>query len=77
MLVPAFARSLKDGFHHARVAGLMALQGTGGLNACIKHFQGHVLTVHINLATAEFYDALDCSTRIVPCISLVLLDKEK
>ncbi|CAM0141462.1 Nuclear aminoacylation-dependent tRNA export pathway component [Umbelopsis sp. WA50703] len=54
VLVPAFARSLKDGFHHARVAGLMALQ-----------------------ATAEFYDAQDCSTRIVPCISLVLLDKEK
>jgi hypothetical protein len=28
-------------------------------------------------ATAEYYDAVDCATRIVPCISLVLLDKEK
>ncbi|CAO3669348.1 unnamed protein product [Umbelopsis ramanniana] len=54
VLVPAFARSLKDGFHHARIAGLMALN-----------------------ATAEYYDALDCATRIIPCISLVLLDKEK
>ncbi|CAO3664461.1 unnamed protein product [Umbelopsis vinacea] len=54
VLVPAFARSLKDGFHHARIAGLMALN-----------------------ATAEYYDAVDCATRIVPCISLVLLDKEK
>ncbi|KAI8581579.1 hypothetical protein K450DRAFT_232004 [Umbelopsis ramanniana AG] len=54
VLVPAFARSLKDGFHHARIAGLMALN-----------------------ATAEYYDAQDCATRIIPCISLVLLDKEK
>lgn len=28
VLVPAFARSLKDGFVHARVGGLMALMAT-------------------------------------------------
>ncbi|KAL0083980.1 armadillo-type protein [Phycomyces blakesleeanus] len=54
VLVPAFTRSLRDGFHHARIAALMALA-----------------------ATSEYYDAQDCSTRIVPCVSLVLIDKEK
>ncbi|CAO3638425.1 unnamed protein product [Cunninghamella blakesleeana] len=54
VLVPAFTRSLRDGFHHARIAALMALN-----------------------ATAEYYDAEECSQRIIPSISLVLLDKEK
>ncbi|KAI8136893.1 armadillo-type protein [Fennellomyces sp. T-0311] len=54
VLVPAFTRGLRDGFHHARIAALMAL-----------------------MATAEYYDAQECSSRIVPCISLVLIDKEK
>ncbi|RUS24657.1 armadillo-type protein [Jimgerdemannia flammicorona] len=54
VLVPAFTRGLRDGFVHARVASLMALN-----------------------ATAEYYDALDCSTKIVPCVSLTLVDKEK
>ncbi|KAI7863000.1 armadillo-type protein [Spinellus fusiger] len=54
VLAPAFTRSLRDGFHHARVAALMALT-----------------------ATAEYYDAQDCSARIVPCVSLLLVDKEK
>ncbi|OBZ83281.1 putative inactive serine/threonine-protein kinase scy1 [Choanephora cucurbitarum] len=30
VLVPAFTRSLRDGFHHARVAALMALNATSG-----------------------------------------------
>ncbi|KAI8070584.1 armadillo-type protein [Gilbertella persicaria] len=54
VLVPAFTRSLRDGFYHARVAALMALH-----------------------ATAEYYDAQECATRIVPAISLTLVDKEK
>ncbi|CAG8686151.1 25614_t:CDS:10, partial [Gigaspora rosea] len=28
-------------------------------------------------ATLEFYDATDCATRILPCVSAVLVDKEK
>ncbi|CAO3615918.1 unnamed protein product [Cunninghamella echinulata] len=54
VLIPAFTRSLRDGFHHARVAALMALN-----------------------ATAEYYDPEECSQRIIPSVSLVLLDKEK
>ncbi|KAI9023557.1 armadillo-type protein [Phycomyces nitens] len=54
VLVPAFIRGLRDGFHHARIASLMALS-----------------------ATSEYYDVQDCSSRIVPSVSLVLVDKEK
>ncbi|RUS19428.1 LOW QUALITY PROTEIN: hypothetical protein BC937DRAFT_87501 [Endogone sp. FLAS-F59071] len=54
VLVPAFTRGLRDGFIHARIASLMALN-----------------------ATAEYYDAVDCATKIVPCVSLTLVDKEK
>ncbi|KAI8059837.1 hypothetical protein BDF21DRAFT_370083 [Thamnidium elegans] len=54
VLVPAFTRSLRDGFFHARIAALMALN-----------------------ATSEYYDAQECATRIIPAVSLVLVDKEK
>ncbi|KAF9203815.1 hypothetical protein BGZ49_006016 [Haplosporangium sp. Z 27] len=54
ILVPAFTRSLRDPFAHARVASLMALN-----------------------ATSESYDKNDIATRIIPCISLTLIDTEK
>ncbi|KAI7906564.1 uncharacterized protein BX663DRAFT_427236 [Cokeromyces recurvatus] len=54
VLVPAFTRSLRDGFHHARIAALMALN-----------------------ATSDYYDAQECAGKIVPAISMVLIDKEK
>ncbi|KAG1047677.1 hypothetical protein G6F43_009887 [Rhizopus delemar] len=54
VLISAFTRSLRDTFHHARVAALMALN-----------------------ATAEFYDAQECTAKIIPAISVVLIDKEK
>ncbi|KAI9496704.1 armadillo-type protein [Zychaea mexicana] len=54
VLVPAFTRGLRDGFHHARIAALMAL-----------------------MATSDYFDVQECSSRIVPCISQVLIDKEK
>jgi SCY1-like protein 1 len=28
-------------------------------------------------ATAEYYEAEDCATKIIPSISLLLIDKEK
>ncbi|KAF9990045.1 hypothetical protein BGZ75_003814 [Mortierella antarctica] len=54
ILVPAFTRSLRDPFAHARVASLMALN-----------------------ATSESYEKGDIATRIIPCISLTLVDTEK
>ncbi|KAF9978646.1 hypothetical protein BGZ73_001299 [Actinomortierella ambigua] len=54
ILVPAFTRSLRDPFAHARVASLMALS-----------------------ATAESYAKEDIANRILPCISLTLIDTEK
>ncbi|KAF9183928.1 hypothetical protein BGZ51_003673 [Haplosporangium sp. Z 767] len=54
ILVPAFTRSLRDPFAHARVASLMALN-----------------------ATSESYDKGDIAARIIPCISLTLVDTEK
>ncbi|CAO3651720.1 unnamed protein product [Mucor hiemalis] len=54
VLVPAFTRSLRDGFFHARIAALMALN-----------------------ATSDYYDAQECAARIVPAVSLALVDKEK
>ncbi|KAG0047889.1 hypothetical protein BGZ83_007133 [Gryganskiella cystojenkinii] len=54
ILVPAFTRSLRDPFAHARIASLMALN-----------------------ATFESYEKVDIATRIIPCISLTLVDTEK
>ncbi|KAI8971405.1 armadillo-type protein [Pilobolus umbonatus] len=54
ILIPAFTRSLRDSFHHARIAALMALN-----------------------ATSAFYDAQDCSSKVIPAIACVLIDKEK
>ncbi|CEP15877.1 hypothetical protein [Parasitella parasitica] len=54
VLVSGFTRSLRDGFHHARIASLMALN-----------------------ATIEYYDAQECATKILPAISVMLIDKEK
>lgn len=54
VLVPAFARALKDTFVHARVAGLMAF-----------------------MATIECFDIEDLATKVIPCISFALIDKEK
>ena len=54
VLVPAFARALKDPFVHARVAGLMAF-----------------------MATIDLFDAEDLATKVLPCISFTLIDKEK
>ncbi|KAI9472439.1 MAG: hypothetical protein EXX96DRAFT_489692 [Benjaminiella poitrasii] len=54
VLIPAFTRSLRDGFHHARIAALMALN-----------------------ATSDYYDAQECAGKIIPAISMVLIDKEK
>ncbi|KAF9580343.1 hypothetical protein BGW38_003052, partial [Lunasporangiospora selenospora] len=54
ILVPAFTRSLRDPFAHARVASLMALN-----------------------ATCDSYERNDIATRIIPCISLTLIDTEK
>ncbi|KAI8358023.1 armadillo-type protein [Mortierella sp. GBAus27b] len=54
ILVPAFTRSLRDTFAHARVASLMALN-----------------------ATSDSYDKADIATKIIPHISLTLVDTEK
>ncbi|KAG0034942.1 MutS protein msh4 [Podila clonocystis] len=54
ILVPAFTRSLRDPFAHARVASLMALN-----------------------ATSDSYDKGDIASRIIPCVSLTLIDTEK
>ncbi|KAG0231803.1 hypothetical protein BGW42_008636 [Actinomortierella wolfii] len=54
ILVPAFTRSLRDPFAHARVASLMALN-----------------------ATADSFCKEDIANRIIPCISLTLIDTEK
>ncbi|KAK3807812.1 MAG: armadillo-type protein [Benniella sp.] len=54
ILVPAFTRSLRDPFAHARVASLMALN-----------------------ATSDSYDKADIASRIIPCVSLTLVDTEK
>ncbi|CAO3654580.1 unnamed protein product [Mucor fragilis] len=54
VLVSGFTRSLRDGFHHARIAALMALN-----------------------ATIEYYDAQECATKILPAVSVMLVDKEK
>ncbi|KAL5484849.1 CEX1 [Sanghuangporus weigelae] len=54
VLIPAFARALKDSFVHARVAALMAF-----------------------MATIECFDAEDLASKVIPCISFTLIDKEK
>jgi SCY1-like protein 1 len=35
------------------------------------------LMKYVNTATSDYYDAQECATKIVPAISLVLIDKEK
>ncbi|KAI9143544.1 armadillo-type protein [Paraphysoderma sedebokerense] len=54
VLVPAFARSIRDPFPPARHAGLLAF-----------------------IATAEYYDAEDLATKIVPSIAPCTIDTEK
>ncbi|KAK4053841.1 Nuclear aminoacylation-dependent tRNA export pathway component [Microbotryomycetes sp. JL201] len=54
VLVPAFARALRDPFIHARIAGLMAL-----------------------MATADVYEKEDLAGKVIPAMSICLIDKEK
>ncbi|KAM0792352.1 hypothetical protein ACM66B_005032 [Microbotryomycetes sp. NB124-2] len=54
VLVPAFARALRDPFVHARIAGLMAL-----------------------MATADVYEKEDLAGKVIPAMSICLIDKEK
>ncbi|KAF8637981.1 hypothetical protein AX16_010613 [Volvariella volvacea WC 439] len=54
VLVPAFARALKDTFVHARVAGLMAF-----------------------MATIDCFEIDELASKVIPCISPSLIDKEK
>lgn len=54
VLVPAFARALRDPFVHARIAGLMSL-----------------------MATVEVYEKEDLAGRVIPAMSICLVDKEK
>lgn len=54
VLVPAFARALRDPFVHARIAGLMSL-----------------------MATVEVYEKDDLAARVIPSMSICLVDKEK
>lgn len=54
MLVPAFARALRDPFVHARIAGLMAL-----------------------MATADCYEKEDLAGKVIPAMSICLVDRER
>ncbi|KAK4704408.1 SCY1-like protein 1, partial [Phenoliferia sp. Uapishka_3] len=54
VLVPAFARALRDPFVHARIAGLMAL-----------------------MATADCYEKEDLAGKVIPAMSICLVDREK
>jgi SCY1-like protein 1 len=54
VLIPAFSRSLRDPFLHARVAGLMAL-----------------------MATIDVFEKEDVAGKIIPAMSICLVDKEK
>ena len=54
VLVPAFARALRDPFVHARIAGLMAL-----------------------MATAEVYEKEDLAGKVIPAMSICLIDRER
>lgn len=54
VLVPAFARALRDPFVHARIAGLMAL-----------------------MATVECYEKEDLAGKVIPAMSICLVDREK
>jgi SCY1-like protein 1 len=79
--VPAFTRSLRDPFPHSRVAGLMALAGNFSFFFFkrIVFLEFSLLTIFdiLFIATSEYYDATDCATKVLPCVSLVLIDKEK
>ncbi|GAA5949077.1 hypothetical protein JCM10213_007084 [Rhodosporidiobolus nylandii] len=54
VLIPAFARALRDPFVHARIAGLMAL-----------------------MATAEVFEKEDLAGKVIPAMSICLVDREK
>ena len=54
VLVPAFARALRDPFVHARIAGLMAL-----------------------MATADCYEKEDLAGKVIPAMSICLVDRER
>ncbi|GAA5968011.1 hypothetical protein JCM11641_003698 [Rhodosporidiobolus odoratus] len=54
VLIPAFARALRDPFVHARIAGLMAL-----------------------MATAEVFEREDLAGKVIPSMSICLVDREK
>ncbi|GAA6059537.1 hypothetical protein JCM10212_006035 [Sporobolomyces blumeae] len=54
VLIPAFARALRDPFVHARIAGLMAL-----------------------MATVEAFEKEDLAGKVIPAMSICLVDKEK
>ncbi|GJN88649.1 hypothetical protein Rhopal_001615-T1 [Rhodotorula paludigena] len=54
VLIPAFARALRDPFVHARIAGLMAL-----------------------MATCEVYEKEDLAGKVIPAMSICLVDREK
>ncbi|KAF9575455.1 hypothetical protein EC968_003060 [Mortierella alpina] len=86
ILVPAFTRSLRDPFAHARVASLMALNGMifpKMFEPCMilrESRQNELMNApryFFLAATSESYDKGDIATRIIPCISLTLVDTEK
>lgn len=54
VLIPAFARAVRDPFVHARIAGLMSL-----------------------MATVDLYEKEDLATKVIPSMSICLVDKEK
>ncbi|GAA5932952.1 COPI-interacting protein CEX1 [Sporobolomyces koalae] len=61
VLIPAFARSLRDPFVHARIAGLCALMaGTG-----------------TGTGDGEGWDKEDLALKVIPSIGVCLVDKEK
>lgn len=70
MLVAAFTRSLRDTFYHARVAALMALNGN-------QQIQYKLYLIVSFKATVDYYDAQECTSKVLPAISTVLIDKEK
>lgn len=54
VLIPAFARAIRDPFVHARIAGLMAL-----------------------MATCEVFEKEDLAGKVIPAMSICLVDREK
>lgn len=61
VLIPAFSRALKDGFVHARVAGLMALMATMALYD-VDDLAGKVIpAMSFTIIDKEKYDKTDAS----------------